>query len=146
MTVQKNYYFAYGSNLSKRQMALRCPESNYLISGRLSGYSWLINSRGYASIKLSPNALVLGEIFTLSGQDIAFLDLYEHVAEGMYSKYILSIQTKKGIYDCLVYVASNNDIGKPQTEYIERINVGIKSANFPDDYVDQCIRPFVPEN
>jgi len=146
MTVQKNYYFAYGSNLSKRQMALRCPESNYLISGRLSGYSWLINSRGYASIKLSPNALVLGEIFTLSEQDIAFLDLYEHVAEGMYSKYILSIQTKKGIYDCLVYVASNNDIGKPQTEYIERINVGIKSANFPDDYVDQCIRPFVPEN
>tara|TARA_B100000795_G_scaffold178773_1_gene135251 strand:- start:247 stop:687 length:441 start_codon:yes stop_codon:yes gene_type:complete len=146
MTVQKNYYFAYGSNLSKRQMALRCPESNYLISGRLSGYSWLINSRGYASIKLSPNAFVLGEIFTLSEQDIAFLDLYEHVAEGMYSKYILSIQTKKGIYDCLVYVASNNDIGKPQTEYIERINVGIKSANFPDDYVDQCIRPFVPEN
>ena len=146
MTVQKNYYFAYGSNLSKRQMALRCPESNYLISGRLSGYSWLINSRGYASIKLSPNALVLGEIFTLSEQDIAFLDLYEHVAEGMYSKYILSIQTKKGIYDCLVYVASNNDIGKPQTEYIERINVGIKSANFPDDYIDQCIRPFVPEN
>jgi len=146
MTVQKNYYFAYGSNLSKRQMALRCPESNYLISGRLSGYSWLINSRGYASIKLSPNAFVLGEIFTLSEQDIAFLDLYEHVAEGMYSKYILSIQTKKGIYDCLVYVASNNDIGKPQTEYIERINVGIKSANFPDDYIDQCIRPFVPEN
>ena len=29
---------------------------------------------------------------------------------------------------------------------IERINTGIKSVNLPDDYVDQWIRPFVPEN
>jgi hypothetical protein len=37
-------------------------------------------------------------------------------------------------------------MGKPQAEYIERINAGIKSANLPDDYVEQWIRPFVPEN
>jgi len=146
MATQKNYYFAYGSNLSKAQMSLRCPDSDYLISGRLSGYSWLINNRGYASVKLSPNAFVLGEIFTLSEQDISYLDLYEHVAEGMYSKYILNIETEEGVYDCLVYVASSNDIGKPQTEYIERMNIGIKSANLPDDYVNQYIRPFIPEN
>ena len=45
-----------------------------------------------------------------------------------------------------VYIASNNDMGEPQAEYIERINAGIKSANLPDDYVEQWIRPFVPEN
>jgi gamma-glutamylcyclotransferase (GGCT)/AIG2-like uncharacterized protein YtfP len=146
MTNLKSYYFAYGSNLSKEQIALRCPESNYLISGRLSGYAWLINNRGYASVKPSPNAFVLGEVFSLSEQDIEYLDIYESVAEGMYDKYILSIQTEEGLFDCLVYIASNNDIGKPEVEYIERINAGIKSANLPKDYVEQWIRPFVPEN
>ena len=146
MTNQKSYYFAYGSNLSKEQMALRCPESHYLISGRLSGYAWLINSRGYASVKPSPNAFVLGEVFALSEQDIEYLDICENVPEGMYDKYILRIQTEEGLFDCLVYIASDNDMGKPQVEYIERINAGIKSANLPEDYVEQWIRPFVPEN
>ena len=146
MTKPKSYYFAYGSNLSKEQMALRCPESDYMISGRLSGYAWLINSRGYASVKPSLNAFVLGEVFTLSEQDIEYLDIYESVDEGMYGKYILSIQTEEGLFNCLVYIASDNDMGKPQAEYIERINAGIKSANLPDDYVKKWIRPFVPEN
>jgi len=64
----------------------------------------------------------------------------------MYDKNILSIQTDEGLFDCLVYIASNNDMGNPQAEYIERINAGIKSANLPEDYVEQWIRPFVPEN
>jgi len=127
-------------------MALRCPESNYLFSGRLLGYAWLINSLGYASVKPSPNAFVLGEVFTLSEQDIEYLDIYESVAEGLYDRYLLSIQTEEGLLDCLVYIASNNDMGKPQAEYIERINAGIKSANLPDDYIEQWIRPFVPKN
>ena len=110
MSNLKSYYFAYGSNLSKEQMAIRCPGSDYLISGRLSGYAWLINSWGYASVKPSPNAFVLGEIFTLSEQDIEYLDIYESVAEGMYDKNILSIQTEEGLFDCLVYIAFNNDI------------------------------------
>ena len=146
MTTQKSYYFAYGSNLSKEQMALRCPDSKHLISGKLLNYSWLINSRGYASVKASPNTYVLGEVFDLSEQDIIYLDQYEHVAEGMYSKYILNIETEEGIYDCLVYIATDNTIGKPQSEYIERINSGIKSSKLPKDYVEKCIRPFVPEN
>ena len=146
MTKPKSYYFAYGSNLSKEQMTLRCPDSKHLISGRLLNYSWLINSRGYASVKASPNSYVLGEVFTLSEQDIIYLDQYEHVAEGMYGKYVLCIQTEEGLFDCLVYIANDNTVGKPQSEYIERINSGIESSKLPKDYVELCIRPFVPEN
>jgi len=146
MVVNKQLYFAYGSNLCKKQMADRCPESKYLISGVLANYSWLINTRGYASINPSKGDFVLGEIFSLSGQDIDFLDIYENVAEGMYCKETLSIQTKDGALDCLVYIASDQEKGEPQTEYITRINAGIKSASLPDDYVRKCIRPYVPEN
>ena len=146
MTEQTQYYFGYGSNLSKEQMAIRCPESKYYASGTLSGYSWLINTRGYASIKPSESDFVLGEIFTLSQQDVDYLDIYESVEEGMYLKSILSVETSKGNIDCLVYIASDSTPGTPQEEYIERINLGIKSANLPDDYVQKAIRPFIPES
>ena len=141
-----NYYFGYGSNLSKEQMAIRCPESKFYASGTLSGYSWLINARGYASITLSESEFVLGEVFTLSQQDIDYLDIYESVEEGMYLKSNLSIETSKGTIDCLVYIASDSTPGIPKEEYIERINLGIKSANLPDDYVQIAIRPFIPES
>ena len=146
MTEQTQYYFGYGSNLSKEQMAIRCPESKYYASGTLSGYSWLINTRGYASIKPSNSDFVLGEIFTLSQQDVDYLDIYESVEEGMYLKTNLSVETSKGTIDCLVYIASDSTPGIPQEEYIERINLGIKSANLPDDYVQKAIRPFIPES
>ena len=146
MTEQTQYYFGYGSNLSKEQMAIRCPESKYYDSGKLLDYSWLINARGYASIKPSEGVFVLGEIFALSQEDISYLDIYESVEEGMYLKSNLSVQTSKGPVDCLVYIASDNNIGKPQKEYINRINLGIKSANLPDSYVKKAIRPFVPED
>ena len=141
-----NYYFGYGSNLSKDQMAVRCPDSSYFMSGNLSGYSWFINTRGYASIKHNPDDFVLGEIFTLSDKDIELLDIYESVAEGMYEKFIMSVSTPSGAIDCLVYVATDKEIGKPHAEYIERINAGIKSANLPSDYIQKSIRPFVPES
>ena len=127
-------------------MEIRCPESKYFASGALSGYSWLINARGYASITPSESDFVLGEIFTLSQQDIDYLDIYESVEDGMYLKSNLSVETSKGIIDCLVYIACDNTLGTPQEEYIERINLGIKSANLPDDYVQKAIRPFVPES
>ena len=140
-----NYYFGYGSNLSKEQMTIRCPESKYYASGTLSGYSWLINARGYASITPSESEFVLGEVFTLSQQDIDYLDIYESVEEGMYLKSNLSIETSKGTIDCLVYIASDSTPETPKEEYIERINLGIKSANLPDDYVQKTIRSFIPE-
>ena len=146
MNNQTQYYFGYGSNLSKEQMAIRCPESKYFTSGKLLDYSWLINSRGYASIEPSEGEFVLGEIFALSQQDIDYLDIYESVEDGMYLKSNLSVETSKGIIDCLVYIACDNTLGTPQEEYIERINLGITSANLPDDYVQKAIRPFVPES
>ena len=141
-----NYYFGYGSNLSKDQMFVRCPDSSYLTSGRLSDYSWFINTRGYASIRQNLNDFVLGEIFTLSDKDIELLDIYESVAEGMYEKFMMSVKTQSGFIYCLVYIATDKEIGQPQAEYIERINAGIKSANLPSDYIKKSIRPFVQES
>ena len=146
MSKPVSFYFGYGSNLSKEQMGLRCPDSEYFISGKLPGYEWLINRRGYASIKSSKEAFVLGEIFKLSEKDVEYLDIYENVSEGFYRKHFLNILTEKGSIKCLVYIASDNNKGVAQLEYIDRINDGINSARLPLDYVESWIRPFIPEN
>ena len=146
MSKPVSFYFGYGSNLSKEQMGLRCPDSEYFISGKLPGYEWLINRRGYASIKTSKEAFVLGEIFKLSEKDVEYLDIYENVSEGFYRKHFLNILTEKGSIKCLVYIASDNNKGVAQLEYIDRINDGINSARLPLDYVESWIRPFIPKN
>ncbi|TGO66710.1 hypothetical protein BELL_0938g00010 [Botrytis elliptica] len=43
-------YFAYGSNLSLKQMKTRCPDSTYVGTGVLQNYRWIVNQRGYANI------------------------------------------------------------------------------------------------
>ncbi len=139
------YYFAYGSNLCKQQMAIRCPESPYLFSGRLEGYKWIIYSRGYANIVPSENDYVLGEVFRLSERDEEALDIYESVAEGMYSKEEIDIVTSSGLINCMVYVDPVQKPGKPKTEYVHRINQGVVSASLCPNYVRKYIRPFVKE-
>jgi len=144
MTHLRRRYFAFGSNLSKEQMIVRCPESEYLQPGRLDNYIWFINERGYANIKPSEGDFVLGEIFSLSEKDIKLLDVYESVDEGMYHHETFDIKTQEGCCDCLVYVDLNQVLGEPHFEYIKRINQGIESAGLPMDYVSKYIRPYVP--
>ena len=43
------YYFAYGSNMWKAQMAERCPGNAFIGIGCLEGWRWQINERGYAN-------------------------------------------------------------------------------------------------
>lgn len=43
-------YFAYGSNLSTEQMRERCPYSTAVGLGKLTGWKWIINARGYANV------------------------------------------------------------------------------------------------
>ncbi|KAK4073459.1 uncharacterized protein Triagg1_5285 [Trichoderma aggressivum f. europaeum] len=43
-------YFAYGSNLSTEQMRRRCPYSTAVGLGKVTGWRWIINARGYANI------------------------------------------------------------------------------------------------
>ncbi|EME44249.1 hypothetical protein DOTSEDRAFT_71926 [Dothistroma septosporum NZE10] len=49
-SARNTIYFAYGSNLWRDQMRMRCPTSTHLGIARLEGYEWIIYERGYANI------------------------------------------------------------------------------------------------
>ncbi|MFC2008212.1 gamma-glutamylcyclotransferase family protein [Chloroflexota bacterium] len=77
------YYFTYGSNLDKRQMLERCPDSKPKFVATLPNYSlifvgWSRQWRGgVASIKPFRGERVRGAIYEVSDTDLKRLDKYE---------------------------------------------------------------------
>jgi gamma-glutamylcyclotransferase len=143
-------YFAYGSNLWRKQMALRCPSSVKVGTGILYSHRWGITSRGYANVYPSSNHVVYGTVYTLSEADQVELDGHEGVSRGIYMKKdmdveLLSTEGEGKMTQCLVYIdPCPGGRFKPRKEYIHRINSGLKDADLPAKWVQQNIRPFVP--
>ena len=77
------YYFAYSSNLNKKQMQERCPDSKPLFTATLPNYKlvfvgWSRQWRGgVASIKLLRGNRVRGAIYEISDQCLRRLDKSE---------------------------------------------------------------------
>jgi len=156
-------YFGYGSNLWKEQMSLRCPSSILMGVGRLSGYRWMINDRGYANVVLSsrPGAEVYGLIYSLTHDDERGLDRNEGVPFA-YTKEVLpvdfwpskddsrplDVMEEAEQREMLVYIDhKRTEDDRPKEEYIHRINMGIKDGvleGIPQDYMDRQLRQFIP--
>ena len=70
------YYFAYGSNLDKRQMRERCPDSKPKFAAHLPNYrlifvGWSRQWRGgVASIRPFRGERVLGAVYEVSDKDL----------------------------------------------------------------------------
>jgi gamma-glutamylcyclotransferase len=138
-----NLYFAYGSNMWDRQMGMRCPESKKLGIARLSGYRWIITTRGYANVVESAHDEVEGVLFEISDSDEVSLDKFEGVANGFYEKAKLPVMMGNKKAEALVYLDPIVEEGATKEEYIHRINSGLADAMLSDDYVAQ-VRKFIP--
>jgi gamma-glutamylcyclotransferase len=137
-------YFAYGSNLWRKQMEDRCPDHRIIGKGVLKGYRWMISSRGYATIVKSTSDEVHGVVYEISESDEKSLDHYEGVQSGSYRKEMLMVEVEGESRVCLVYVDPVEEEGKPRREYINRINKGISDSKLPPEYIDRYIRKFIP--
>ena len=74
------YYFAYASNLSRKQMAERCPAAKPGMVAKLPHYKvvfvgWSRKWRGgYATIRQSTGGVVVGALYDISEQGLRMLD------------------------------------------------------------------------
>ena len=77
------YYFAYGSNLNKKQMQERCPDSKPVTPATLPNYKLIfvgwsrVWQGGVASIRRVQGSKVPGAIYEISGKDLNRLYKYE---------------------------------------------------------------------
>jgi gamma-glutamylcyclotransferase (GGCT)/AIG2-like uncharacterized protein YtfP len=119
-------YFAYGSNLNKRQMFERCPSASPVRTHELLG--WKLIFRGTADIVPSFGNTVMGGLYRITRTDEMALDRYEGVGRGRYRRKHFLI----GRQWVLTYVMNSSISAEaPSAEYIALIEQGYQDWNLP---------------
>lgn len=121
------YYFAYGSNLNKAQMAVRCPNATPV--GKIVVQNTRLVFRGVADIETKKGASVQGAIWKITRKCEAALDRYEGVRSGLYRKEYIKIRVvdkNGGVHDgdALVYIMTSTNTAPPSDFYLDVIRRG----------------------
>jgi len=144
MPARRHPYFAYGSNLCVRQMALRCPDAADPQPAVLSDHDWLINERGVATVEPLAGNQVHGVLWQLSEHDLATLDKAEGVPV-RYRRDRLTVYTGTGPSPAWVYIDHRVNPGPPRPDYLPRIIDGAVHHGLPQRWVD-FLRRWDPAN
>jgi len=127
------YYFAYGSNLNKRQMRERCPDSKPMFIATLPNYKlvfvgWSRQWRGgVISIKPLRGERVRGAIYEVSEQCIQRLDKFEgHPTDYARQKVTVFDEDSEPI-EAITYIkAGQFEETQPSKEYLAVIQQGYR--------------------
>src|ERR1700756_1445479 len=135
MPGRRHPYFAYGSNLCIKQMALRCPDAADPRPAVLSDHDWLINERGVATVEPFAGNEVHGVLWLISDDDLAMLDSAEGVPV-RYRRDRLTVHTHDGPAPAWVYIDHRVPPGPPRPGYLPRIIDGAVHHGLPQRWID----------
>ncbi len=127
------YYFAYASNLNKKQMLERAPDNKPLLVATLPNYKlvfagWSRQWRGgYATVKRSRGDKVLGAIYEVSERDLRRLDKYEG-SPAKYSRIDVIVFNEGGNpVEAVTYIKVGRlEETQPSKEYLAIIKQGYR--------------------
>ena len=127
------YYFAYGSNLNRKQMSQRCPDSKPERVATLPNYKlvfvgWERQWRGgVASIRPLRDEKVRGAIYEISEQCLRRLDRYEGYPHS-YGRLTVTVFDEDGEpIQAITYIkAGRAEETQPSAEYVSVIQQGYK--------------------
>jgi gamma-glutamylcyclotransferase (GGCT)/AIG2-like uncharacterized protein YtfP len=120
------FYFAFGSNLSRAQMARRCPSAVALGSATLrdfalvfAGFSMTWNG-AVATVVPMPGAKVLGVVYRLPTGDLERLDFFEGTPR-VYTRrqrLVVERRTRVSRAAAVYELAEEGTPGEPSIEYM----------------------------
>jgi gamma-glutamylcyclotransferase len=125
------YYFAYASNLNRKQMQERCPGARPLFPATLHHYElaftgWSRVQRGAtATIRILWGGKVLGGVYEVSDECLRRMD----VREGSdYRRLKVTVNNEDGeAFEAQTYIKTGNDkVDKPSPEYLALIQQGYR--------------------
>jgi gamma-glutamylcyclotransferase (GGCT)/AIG2-like uncharacterized protein YtfP len=137
------FYFAYGSNMSRALMRPRCPAAREIGVARLDGWRFMIMREGYASIVPAPGGAVHGLLWRLTPRDIAALNAYERLDQGLYRAAKIAVRRGARRVAALVYIGGSRAVGAPRPGYLELVLAAAGEIGLPAAYVDALAR-FMP--
>jgi gamma-glutamylcyclotransferase len=127
------YYFAYGSNLGRKQMSERCHDAKPKFVATLPNYKlifagWSRKWRGgVASIKPFRDGKVIGGVYEISERDLRSLDKYEGYP-AVYDRRNVVVMTKDGEpVEAVTYIKrEQSEETQPSPEYLEVLRQGYR--------------------
>ena len=127
------YYFAYASNLNRKQMRERCPDSKPMFLATLHNYmlvfaGWVRQWRGgTATIKPFRGERVIGAVYEVSERDLRRLDRYEG-CPGNYNRLKVRVFDEDGEpVEAVTYIKSGQlEETPPSKEYLAVIQQGYR--------------------
>jgi hypothetical protein len=127
------YYFAYASNLNRRQMSERCPDSKPMCTATLPNHKLIFTgwSRqwrgGKASIKPLPNHKVVGGVYEISEIDLRMLDKQEGCPSAYYRANKIVFTEDGEPLEVATYISRDQaEETRPSLEYLSIMKQGYK--------------------
>lgn len=125
-------YFAYGANLNKTSMSLRCPRAAPYQSLVLRG--WQLDFAHHATIRPHPGRTVQGALWRITEDCERSLDAFEGYPD-YYTKRILEQDGR----EFMVYIMNPPLTGSPGAGYLHVIEQGYQDWNLDFECLDQAI-------
>jgi len=127
------YYFAYASNLNKKQMLQRAPDNKPMFVATLPNYKlvfagWSRQWRGgYATIMLARGEKVIGAIYEVSERDLRRLDSYEGYPGSSHRLKVTVFDEDGKPLEAVTYIKSGQlEETPPSKEYLAIIQQGYR--------------------
>jgi hypothetical protein len=134
-------YFAYGLNMSREDMAARCPGARPLAAARIAGHRFMIMDNGFASLRRDRAGVAYGVLWDLAPAHIRTLDAFEEVGRGLYVKAQQPVIPEGGAAKrALIYFGASGVNGRPQPGYMERVLDAAERAGLPKPYLRELAR------
>ena len=124
-------YFAFGSNLNRKQIKRRCKNSRFISRHILKNYQLVFRSKyGAADIQRKKGSSVLGAIYDINKTDEKKLDAYEEFPKVYVKKYFKILGKKVMFY----YMSSKTKQTEPSRRYLSSIIQGYKDCGYQDSH------------
>ena len=124
-------YFAFGSNLNRKQIKRRCKNSRFISRHILKNYQLVFRSKyGAADIQRKKGSSVLGAIYDINKTDEKKLDAYEEFPK-VYVKKYFKIWGKKVMF---YYMSSKTKQTEPTRRYLNSIIQGYKDCGYKNSH------------
>jgi hypothetical protein len=126
-------YFAYGSNMDVNAMGRRCPRSKALGLARLERHRLAVMREGWLTAVRNPSSAVHGVLWDLALSDIAALDRYENLSQGLYVKLTQPVIAERGPKQAIVYFGANTGPGVARPAYLAEVLAAARSWPLPGE-------------
>jgi hypothetical protein len=121
-------------------MARRCPRSKALGLARLERHRLTVMREGWLTAVREPRLAVHGVLWELALSDIAALDRYEGLSQGLYAKLTQPVIAERSPKQAIVYFGANAGPGVARPAYLAEVLAAARSWPLPREGLEALER------